>query len=155
MLRQCSLPLHERSWIVGISVPLLSVLRSSFFWASRRKNIDFRRAGGVLLCLSELASVWYIEMFNQLKKRMHENVSEVIFSLYDHQKLISKNHDIKLFIGNCKLLKFVSISFDILAHTPIIPNKTKIYLYSFLFGLIYKVILFHICFLLHLFLLIG
>lgn len=107
------------------------------------------------MCLSELASVWYIEMFNQLKKRMHENVSEVFFSLYDHQKLISKNHDIKLFIGNCKLLKFLSISFDILAHTPIIPNKTKIYLYSFLFELIYKVILFHICFLLRLFLLIG
>ena len=49
-----------------------------------------------------------------------------LFSIYDNQKLISKNHDIKFFIGNFKLLKFFSISFDILAYILIIPNKTQI-----------------------------
>lgn len=59
-----------------------------------------------------------------------------LVSIYDNQKLISKNHDIKFFIGNFKLLKFFSTSFDILAYILIIPNKTQIHLYSFLFGLI-------------------
>ena len=50
-----------------------------------------------------------------------------LFSIYDNQKLISKNHDIILFIGNFKLLKFFSISFDILASILIIPNKNQIH----------------------------
>ena len=48
-----------------------------------------------------------------------------LVSIYDNQKLISKNHDIKFFIGNFKLLKFFSTSFDILAYILIIPNKTR------------------------------